>query len=75
MRTAFRGLHFETWVASGQGSFNRMGLTKVRNQILKANTENRLEVQGIRQGARAAVVLKEDGEGSQIQTNMVFKEQ
>lgn len=50
---------------SGQGSFKTMGLRKVRNQILKVNTENRLELQGVRQSVRAPAVLKgEDRERS-----------
>lgn len=42
-RTASHALNFGTWVASEQGSFNRMGLKKVRNQILKVNAENGLD--------------------------------
>lgn len=47
----------------GRGSFNRMGLRNMRIQIFKVNTENGLEVQGVRQGVRAPAVLKEMGTG------------
>ena len=57
MRTASHGLHFGTWVASGQGSFNRMGFQKVRNQILKFNAENGLEVQDVKQSVRDPTVV------------------